>query len=441
MENAGQVTLNHHIRKRSELAKQRQSQIHYSTPPHPSALERLQVQITQRLDMLGSKRDRERGDYPDLSVEEIPTPQKETPRRSSIRFPATGPLNNLLDKPRGRDCVRMLGDYSFCLAVSKVMQCRQTQDAGTDYTQSSGVPLFTASALTLHPSQTGTRNDSDDGTQVTDQNSSRKLDAAFLILIHALTKFSRYIVCVRFGNGLRAVPSAEIFQNDKDMHIDSLLQDLSQRFGSPSESPQGQYPCFPKYQDDMISDIVTRWGGFSRELAYTVFVVQGVGVDLKWNREVQQVYLKQVQSMALANQPLEQVMDIFWPRDECWAALEGRGPETTVLSTTASLNLASKERTEGLKTMLDYFTTLTPTSPPPHELPSYLHVILDSLYTPIETHPERYMRVLRKPESLDEEFPRVERYLNKVTKSAEILGGYWKMLDRKEREKVLGMFE
>lgn len=392
--------------------------------------------------MLGSKRDRERVDYPDLSVEENPNPQTRIPRRSSKRFPATGPLNSLLDKPRGRDCVRMLGDYSFCLAVSRVMQRRQTQDAGTDYSQSSGVPLFTATALTLHASQTGTKNDISDGTQVTDQNSSRKLDAAFLVLIHALTKFSRYIVCVRFGNGLRAVPSAEIFQNDKDMHIASLLQDLSQRFGSPSESPQGQYPCFPKYQDDMISDIVTRWGGFSRELAYMVFVVQGVGMDLKWNREVQQVYLNQVQSMALANQPLEQVMDIFWPRDECWAALEGRGPETTVpATTTASTNLANKERIAGLKTMLDHFTTLTPTSPPPHELPSYLHVILDSLYTPIETHPERYMRVLKKPESLDEEFPRMERYLNKVIEGAKILVGYWKMLDRKEREKVLGMFD
>ena len=305
----------------------------------------------------------------------------------------------------------MLGDYSFCLALCRVIQRRQTRDTDTRVT------------TTDHDS------------------SSRRLDAAFLVFTHALTKFSRYIICIRFENGLRAVPSAEIFQNDTDMHVDSLLQGLSQKFGSPPKRPpQDQYPSFPKYQEDMISDIVTRWGGFSRELAYRVFVVQGVGLDPEWYREVEQVYLRQVQAMALANQPLEQVMDIFWPRDECWAALEGTESETTVLAT-SSTNLAGKVRTEELKTMLDYFTNPTPPSPSSHDLPSYLHTIIDSLYTPIETHPERYIRVLSNPDSMGEELPGMERYLRKVIESAEILGDYWKMLDRRERAKVLGMFE
>ena len=419
----------------------------------------------------------------------------------------------------------MLGDYSFCLAIFKVMQCRQTWGEGeggigtdaaaADYLQSSAGPLFTTAA----PAHLLGKGDDDDDTRATtttiaaaaatsttntntnttaaaittttttttdhmSSSSSRikknKLDAAFLVFIHALTKFSRYIICVRFGNGLRAVPSPEAFQNDKDMHIHSLLQDLSQRFGSSppppersrsrSRSPersllegqyqyQYQYPCFAKYQDDMISDIATRWGGFSRELAYQVFVVRGVALDPGWYREVEQVYLMQVQRMALANQPLEQVMDIFWPRNECcWAALfEGRGPHTTTTNTTittvpaavastaaaaASTNLASKVRTKELKAMLDYFATPTPPSPSPHESPPYLHTILDSLHTPIETHPERYMRVLHSAECImEEEFPRMRRYLRKVTRSTEILGDYWKMLDRSERAKVLGMFE
>lgn len=188
------------------------------------------------------------------------------------------------------------------------------------------------------------------------------------------------------------------------------------------------------------------------DLAYEVLVTRGVGICPMWYRRVEEVFLEQVEGMTAANQPLGGLVDIFWPVDGVWPAVAGgggmiRGNSRIGEQDDEAVEATFSATTTGWFTVKNRLPLSTPsTSNALITIGKNLRRVVWPVKTPIEAaldldlegNQNGSWNALIPPDQSWREH--MEQYLSQCKRGAELVEGYWKEVDRKERNRVLGMF-
>ncbi|KAI5792591.1 hypothetical protein DFH27DRAFT_631235 [Peziza echinospora] len=242
-------------------------------------------------------------------------------------------LAQLISMPRGRNSIRLLGDYAFYLAIKDTVGFLESQ---------------------LHSRDgKGKEKQLDDCTNIPLDLDADIPDAEtnFLLFIHALTRFSRWVIVTRYHANLSATlpKTREDYVNKgplaekNHMHIDNLIRHLDgvyyplvlkERRAFTDYRPQDKdalllmpadIPPRPRLrpeQEGLITELFTHpdsFGEFDVDLAYHVFVTRQVGALTVFYRELADEYTVAIEDLARANQVYEKIRDIFWPvSDDIW---------------------------------------------------------------------------------------------------------------------------